>query len=102
MITGNRFEGTFTGVGLVDEPEIGVRWNGAVGTNGDVGAERDRRRVQLVGRWIRAGPQRRTAGARRDRGHAQRRRDPVEHHRHRPLRRQLRPDLVHADRTGSG
>ncbi len=34
VITGNSFEGTFTGAGLVDVPEIGVRWNGAVGTNG--------------------------------------------------------------------
>ena len=33
-ITGNSFEGTFTGAGLVDVPEIGVRWNGAVGANG--------------------------------------------------------------------
>lgn len=34
IITGNQFEGTFTGVGLTDVPEIGVRWNGDVGTNG--------------------------------------------------------------------
>lgn len=33
-ITANRFEGTFTGAGLVDVPEIGVRWNGDVGANG--------------------------------------------------------------------
>ncbi|HTO01202.1 MAG TPA: hypothetical protein VL068_11050, partial [Microthrixaceae bacterium] len=33
-ISGNSFVGLFTGVGLVDVPQIGVRWNGDVGANG--------------------------------------------------------------------